>query len=245
MPAELFTAELAMAVGVVALAAMVRGFSGFGSALIMTPALSFIYAPEVAVPIVIVVEAALSIQMLPLGWRDGDRREVAFLSIMAIVAIPLGTWALLVADAESLRWGISIGILLFLLVLILGWRRRGKASRVGLAVTGALAGALNGAAGTPGPPILLYYLGGGTTAKQLRANVTLFFFVLDCITLPWMAFKGLITGEVLLVAALSLPTGILGVYIGVKLFPLASELLFRVVAFVIIAGVAVVSMPLG
>jgi uncharacterized membrane protein YfcA len=242
---DLFTWELAAAVGVIALAALVRGFSGFGSALIMTPALSYIYAPEVAVPIVIVVEATLSIQMLPLGLRDGDRREVAFLAVMAVLAIPLGTWALLVVDAEILRWSISIGILLFLGVLMLGWRRKGKASRFGIAVTGALAGALNGAAGTPGPPVLLYYLGGGTTAKQLRANVTLFFFVLDCTTLPWMAIKGLITGEVLLIAALSLPTGILGVYIGVKLFPLASELLFRVIAFVIIAGVALASMPLG
>lgn len=242
---DLFTWQLAAAVGVIALAALVRGFSGFGSALIMTPALSYIYAPEVAVPIVIVVEATLSIQMLPLGLRDGDRKEVGFLAIMAVVAIPLGTWALLVVDAETLRWGISIGILLFLAVLLLGWRRKGKASRLGIALTGALAGALNGAAGTPGPPILLYYLGGGTTAKQLRANVTLFFFVLDCITLPWMAIKGLITSEVLLVAALSLPTGILGVIVGVKLFPLASELLFRVIAFTIIAGVALASMPLG
>jgi hypothetical protein len=229
----------------VTLAAVVRGFSGFGSALILTPALSTIYAPEEAVPLVIVIEAVLSVQMLPLGWKAAERREVAFLSVMAVLAIPLGTWALVAVDAEVLRWAISVGIILFLAAILAGWRRKGEASKLGIAATGVMAGALNGAAGIPGPPILLYYLGGGTTAKQLRANVILFFFVLDCATLPWMAIQGLITGRILLTAALLLPTAILGVILGVRLFPLASERLFRVVAFGIIGAVALMSLPIG
>jgi len=245
MLAELLTWHLAAAAAVVTLAAVVRGFSGFGSALILTPALSTIYQPEQAVPLVIVVEAVLSVQMLPLGWKGAERREVAFLSIMAVVAIPLGTWALIAIDPATMRWAISVGILVFLVALLAGWRRKGQPSRLGIAATGLVAGALNGAAGIPGPPILLYYLGGGTTAKQLRANVILFFFVLDCITLPWMAIQGLITQEILLIAALLLPTAILGVVLGVRLFPLASERLFRLVAFGIIGAVALVSLPIG
>ncbi|HKY94730.1 MAG TPA: sulfite exporter TauE/SafE family protein [Kiloniellales bacterium] len=245
MLAELFTWELGWAAGVVTLAAVVRGFSGFGSALILTPALSMIYAPEIAVPLVIVVEAALSVQMLPLGWKAAEHRQVAFLSVMAVIAIPFGTWALIAVDPTMLRWVISIGILLFLLALLAGWRRKGEATRFGIAVTGVLAGLMNGAAGIPGPPVLLYYLGGGTTAKQLRANVILFFFVLDCATLPWMAIQGLITVRILLIAALLLPTAVLGVFAGVRLFPLASERLFRLIAFGIIGAVAVVSLPIG
>jgi len=245
MLAELLGWELAWACIIVTLAAVVRGFSGFGSALILTPALSMIYAPEQAVPLVIVIEAALSVQMLPLGWKSAAHREVAFLSIMAILAIPLGTWALMAVDSGVLRWSISIGILLFLVALVAGWRRKGAPSRLGVAATGMVCGALNGAAGIPGPPILLYYLGGGTSAKQLRANVILFFFVLDCVTLPWMAIQGLITERILLTAGLLLPTAVVGVIVGVKLFPLASERLFRLVAFVIIGAVAIASLPIG
>jgi len=245
MLAELWTWELAIAAVVVTLAAVVRGFSGFGSALILTPALSTIYAPEVAVPLVIVIEAALSVQMLPLGWKSAAKGEVAFLSVMAVLAIPLGTWALMAVDGEVLRWAISLGILLFLVALLSGWRRKGAPTRAGIAATGLVCGALNGAAGIPGPPILLYYLGGGTTAKQLRANVILFFFVLDLATLPWMAIQGLITLPILLTAALLLPTAIVGVIVGVKLFPLASERLFRLVAFLIIGAVALASLPIG
>ncbi len=243
--APLLTWQLAAAAGVMALAGIVRGFSGFGSALILTPALSLIYDPERAVPLVIVVEAALSVQMISASWRAAERRQVCFLGLAAVVTIPLGTWILLVADPDLLRWAISLGILLFLVALGAGWRRLGRPTGLGLALTGGLAGLLNGAAGTPGPPVLLYYLGGGTSAWQLRANVVVFFFLLDCATLPWMAWKGLVTLQVLLLAAMVLPAAMLGVVAGTRLFPLATERLFRLLAFIIIGAVAIVTLPIG
>jgi len=237
--------SLAQAAVLVALAGVVRGFSGFGSALILTPSLALLYDPQSAVPLVVLVEFVLSLQMLPHGWLVAERREVAFLSILAVAAIPLGTWVLIAADPTLLRWVISLGILLFLGVLAAGWRRRGPTTRRGLAVTGLLAGLMNGATGAPGPPILLYYLGGRATAAQLRANVILFFFVLDCVTLPWMAWKGLITERLLVIALLVLPAAMLGIVVGTRLFPLASERQFRLIAFVIIGIVAILTLPVG
>lgn len=244
--APLLTWQLAAAAGVVLLAGIVRGFSGFGSALILTPSLALLYGPEQAVPLVIVLEAVLSVQMIRDGWRGADRREVAVLGIAAIVAIPLGTWILIAADPVLLRWAISLGILAFLVALAAGWRHRGATSRTGLAITGALSGALNGAAGVPGPPILLYYLGGGkTSAALLRANVILFFFLLDCVTLPWMAIQGLVTVPVLLIAAMILPAAMLGVVVGTRLFPYATDRHFRLIAYLIIGAVAILTLPVG
>ena len=103
--APLLTWQLAVAAVMVALAGLVRGFSGFGSALVLTPSLALLYGPEKAVPVVIVLETVWSVQMLRDGWRGAERREVGFLGLAAILAIPLTLTILGVMEQfEATRW---------------------------------------------------------------------------------------------------------------------------------------------
>ena len=62
---DVFSAEFAAAVGAALLAGVVRGFSGFGSALILSPSLSALYGPEVAVPVALLLEFALAGPFVP------------------------------------------------------------------------------------------------------------------------------------------------------------------------------------
>ncbi len=233
--------KLAVAGAVIALAGVVRGFSGFGSALILTPALSALYGPVVGVPIVIVLEVALSFQLLPAAWPRCDQRQVGLMTLAAMPGIPLGAWILGRSDPEVLRWAISGGILLFLSALLLGLRRKGLATWPGLALAGALSGVTNGASGIGGPPVVLYYLAGQSIAATIRANVIVFFFAIDLVTLPWLWAQGLLQLGTFMAAAVTLPAAMIGVWFGSRLFRRASERIFRLVAFSIIAAVAVVS----
>src|SRR5690606_32182098 len=119
---------------------VVRGFSGFGSALILTPPLSALYGPASAVPMVIMLEVALSLQLLPKAWPLAERRQCGLLTLAAMPGLPLGAWILAASDPQLLRWAISGGILLFLAALLLGLRRHGPATWPGLLAAGALSG---------------------------------------------------------------------------------------------------------
>jgi uncharacterized membrane protein YfcA len=245
MLTELLTWEMALAAGIVALAGVVRGFSGFGSALILTPSLSALYGPTGAVPLVILLEVALSFQLLPSAWREAQRREVVPLTVAAIAGIPFGVWALAASDPLVLRWIISGGILLFLVALLVGVRRERQPTLRGLLGTGVLSGVMNGAAGIAGPPVVLYYLAGKGTAATLRANVILLFFAIDCVTLVAYAVQDLADQATLLRGAVSLPAAIVGVWIGSHGFRRSSEASFRAAAFGIIGAVALASLPIG
>lgn len=243
--ALLFDWRLAVAAAVIALAGVVRGFSGFGSALILTPALSALWGPAAAVPVIILLEVALSFQLLPKAWPRAERRQCGLLTLAAMPGIPLGAWILAVADPQLLRWGISAFILLFLAALLAGLKRPGEARVPGLMLAGALSGVTNGASGIGGPPVVLYYLAGRSVAATIRANVIVFFFAIDAVTLPWLWAEGLVTWTSLLAAAVTLPAAVIGVHFGSRIFAVASERTFRRVAFSIIAAVAVASALAG
>jgi uncharacterized membrane protein YfcA len=93
---ELLDPTLGFACALVALAAVVRGFSGFGSAMIVMPGLSLIYPPVETLVVFALIELAANLQLLPQGLRDADRRRVLPLALGATLCLPLG-WQVIVA----------------------------------------------------------------------------------------------------------------------------------------------------
>jgi uncharacterized membrane protein YfcA len=117
-----FWAALAIAI----LAGAVRGFSGFGSALIYMPLVAAVYSPPVAAVTLLLID---SFGAAPFAVRSFARcswREILPIYIAAAVAVPFGTMALLVLDPTFLRWCIAIVILLLLGILASGWHYHGR-----------------------------------------------------------------------------------------------------------------------
>ena len=56
--ASLNATDLAVLLGATLLAGLVRGFSGFGSAMILVPSYSLVFGPAVAIPIMSLVDVA-------------------------------------------------------------------------------------------------------------------------------------------------------------------------------------------
>ena len=65
--------------GFIFLAAIVRGYSGFGFSLLAITALSLIFAPAQVIPAIFMLEIAASLHMLPSIWRDVHWRSLAVL----------------------------------------------------------------------------------------------------------------------------------------------------------------------
>lgn len=241
---DVLSAAFAAAVGAAVLAGLVRGFSGFGSALILSPSLAALYGPGVAVPAALLLELALAGPFVPPALRVIDRRRTALLCVAAAVTVPLGAYVLSVVDERTLRWIICGLVFVAVAILAFGWRYHGRPHAAATAATGALSGLLGGATGLSGPPVLFYELSGSAPIATMRASFIVFFSWVDVIALTSFAITGTLGARALLISvALVLPY-LAAAGVGAKLFGRASETFYRRLAVVILAAVAVVSLPL-
>ena len=115
------------------IAALARGFSGFGAALIFLPLAATVTDPKIASPLLLITDAVLAVGFIPNAFRTADKREVGIMGLGAAIGIPLGT---LHAGAHSIRSPSAGRIVVLatamLALLISGWRYRGKPTRAAL-----------------------------------------------------------------------------------------------------------------
>ena len=235
--------RLLAAAGVSALAGLVRGFSGFGGAMIYMPLVAAIYEPRVAAVTILLVDFVSSTPFAIPEVRRCTWREVIPISIAMAAAVPLGAWALLALDPIVLRWAISVLVLGLVAALMSGWRYRGEPRLPITLGVGAFAGASAGAVQIGGPPVVLYWLSRGNSAVTMRANLMVFFAFCGVALVTAYAVLGLFTAPL---TALSLLLGVpylAGVGIGARFFRGTSDLLYRRIAYFIIALAAVLSLP--
>src|SRR5689334_7444041 len=243
IPTEVST-NTALAICAIAfISGTARGFSGFGSALIFMPLASSLAAPRLIAALLLIVDFIGALPLLPDAWRQADRRATAVIVAGALVGVPLGTWLLTRLDPVTTRWIISGFVAALLLLLLSGWRYRGKdyaALSIGI---GTLSGFCSGLAQTGGPPIVGYWLGRPIASGIARAHIVLFFAASDFFSIVSYAVTGLINREALLFALVVGPVYAIGVRCGALLFGRASESVFRGICYALIALAVIFGLP--
>jgi len=243
MPDILSTPFLIAAV-VAAVAGMVRGFAGFGAAMVMTPVFSALYGPEVGIVLCMLLEIVVALPLLPRAVRHVDWRVIGLLLAAAIVGAPLGNFVLTLVAPQPMRWVISAIVLSAVAMLASGWRYSGGPRPVATLAAGAVSGFLNGLSGMAGPPIAFYYLASTEPAVKVRANLTTYFVFVDLVALSLFFGRDLVGWHTAVQSAFLAPAVILGGLLGERLFPLASEVFYRRLALVLLVAVAIGSLIL-
>jgi uncharacterized membrane protein YfcA len=220
-----------------------RGFSGFGSALIFMPLASSIAAPRLVAALLLVIDFVAAAPLIPNAWKQADRKATAVMVLGALVGVPVGTYFLSRLDPVTTRWIISAFVFALLMLLLSGWRYRGKdypALSVGI---GGLSGFCSGLAQTGGPPIVGYWLGRPISSVIARANILLFFGASDFFSAVSYSLTGLITSDAIRFSFLVGPVYAIGVWFGASLFGRASEALFRAISYALIAAAVIIGLP--
>jgi uncharacterized membrane protein YfcA len=225
-------------------AGAVRGFAGFGTALVFMPVAGLFLPPAEAVTVMAVAGVLSAVLLVPRALPLADRREVMVLAGAAVIAAPLGLWALTRVDPVVLRWVVAGAAALTLAALVAGWRYPGRVGPAGLAGVGASAGVLGGMTGLTGPPVILFYLAGPGTAAVVRANTILFLAVLDGALLGQMLGAGIVDAPGLVLGGLLALPYACGMAVGVRLFRPGAEAVYRRVALLVIGGAILAGLPL-
>nr|WP_246710709.1 sulfite exporter TauE/SafE family protein [Mesorhizobium sp. RMAD-H1] len=109
-------------------AGVARGFSGFGGALIFVPLASSVIGPKLAAPLLLIIDAVGALGLIPDAAKRANRREVATMALGALIGVPLGVLALAVIDPLVVRWAIALTVILFLALIVSGWRYKEQPS---------------------------------------------------------------------------------------------------------------------
>jgi len=234
--------RLALAALATAIAGVMRGFAGFGTALTLAPVFTVLWGPSVGVPTMLLLEALIGSQLLFGAWQHVNRRVALPMTLAACAMVPLGAWVLFVADPAVLTRGMGVLVIAFAAALASGWRYRGSRPLPLTMAVGAMAGVMKGATGMSGPPVILYLLAGTEAAREHRATLILFFAVLGLVALLPPFLGGLFTASVLVKVALLLPVLLLFVRVGVALFGRLGQATFRIVAYAVLVAIGLVAL---
>jgi uncharacterized protein len=227
------------------LGGLVRGFSGFGFAMVFVPLASAMVGPVAAVGLIWVIDAPFAFPLAARSLRRTDWREIMPLMAGTLVAMPLGVFLLTRLDRLTLRWTIAGVISCALVLLASGWRYRGTPHAAASLATGAVSGLFSGLASLGGMVLALFWLGASDkSATRTRDNLQSFFAVSTLISGVVLWLNGVLRDEIAALALLLALPYALGLMAGVRGFGVASEATFRRIAYAIIALSVVMALPL-
>jgi uncharacterized membrane protein YfcA len=228
----------------IAAAGLVRGFTGFGTAMIFVP-VGGIFLPTADVVFLMAATGIFSTAALfPAAWQQADKAEISALAIAAGITVPFGLWIMTQLDGLTLRW-IAAGVIgTTLLAVVSGWRFKGSLGWPGRFGIGGAAGTVGGMTGLTGPVVIVFYLANARDVTKVRANTIVFLAALDVVIVANLVFGGFASMNSAMVALLLSVPYLVTTLIGKALFDPSLEKVYRIASYSVIALAVVSGLPL-
>lgn len=238
-------ATLAMVFGASFIAGFLRGFVGFGGALVVIMVLSTVYGPHLAVAAAALSGVISMFQLLPEAVRRSDRSFVVPFGAASFIAAPLGTLILVAIAPELMRMAISGFVLLMVAMLYSDWRPKRTPGRTASFGAGIIAGLVQGSAGIGGPPAVAFALSRPGTAQQQRANVLGALVSLTLCALGPLWYHGLFSRQSIVIGLMLIPVYSAATWIGTRFFSRGGHRYFRNAALLILAAIGIITLTMA
>ena len=111
-------------------AAVIRGYSGFGFSALTVTSLSLILPPAEVVPTAFLLEIVASMFMLPMVWRSIDWQKLNWLFLGILAGTPAGLLFLAVVPQDHVRFSISGLVLVACFMLWKNFRLQSEGGRI-------------------------------------------------------------------------------------------------------------------
>ncbi|MCH9671073.1 MAG: sulfite exporter TauE/SafE family protein [Gammaproteobacteria bacterium] len=241
----LLSPAFAWVAAAVFLGGFMRGFVGFGGAVVSIPVLSIAFGPLTAVPIAAVMAFPALFQLLPDAIRYGDKHFIGPVSVGVLGAAPIGCLVLVSSDPYLMKIAISLLVLLTVALLARNWRLPGRLNPALLLGVGAVGGIIQGAAGMGGPPAVAMALARAGSATQQRGNVLGVMTTMSFSSLFPLWYFDLFTREAMLIGVILLPVYSGSAWLGARRFSQDGERYYRRVALGILAAIGTITLILA
>ena len=227
---------------VIGIGGILRGFMGFGPALLTIPVLAFIYSPTEALVIHIIMEIPSTLYLLPSAIKNSQKKEMTPMFIAMILSIPLGMYLVVSLDPQIMRRIISIIVLFLVFLLARGWKLKTFIGLKTMTFSGFLGGFIQGAAGMGGPPIVAVLLSRDDNPDISRGNVMLLMAGIVIFSIASQSFYGLMTLKLITLGLSASPIYMLTTYFGSRFYSSSGRYFFKKLALIFLATIAITTL---
>ncbi|WP_126455086.1 sulfite exporter TauE/SafE family protein [Sulfuriflexus mobilis] len=239
---EMLTPQFFIAAMVASAAGLMRGFAGFGSGMLMAPIFAVLFGPVEAVATIILLEMAVTLQLMPAAKEHIEWRFVGLMGVVAAAFMPVGVWLLVSMDPIILTKAIGVIVMFFVIVLLTGWRYVGNKRNWVTVGVGAISGTMMAATSLGNPVVMLYMLTGSDSPAANRSNITAYFAITLSALIMFLALSGLVSKFAIAHAAILVPAFMFTAWLGSCMFKKSGEFLYRIVALVFLFVASIVGL---
>ena len=214
------------------LGGFVNGVAGFGAALIAMPLVTQFIDMRIAVPAGTLIALSMNFQTGMTYRKYADWHRLYPLVLGAFPGTLLGVTLMKKLPGETLK--LAMGIFLFvysLWGLFFQGRVQVKVSRYWGLLAGCCSSAIGTSFGMGGPPTIVYTSLTGWSRDQIKAAIGTFFVCAGVIMVTAQSFSGLQTLASVSLAAVAIPSSVLGGWIGIRVSRRIGEFSYRRILF--------------
>ena len=174
----------ALSFAAVFVAYALRGLTGFGSGLVLTPLLAYLFDVRQVVVFTTILALVAGFYLVALTRREWDRPVLRGVLPAGLLFCLVGAVLLSMVTVDFLLPLLGVVVTLYALFMLLSPARtvpvpsKRPSSWIGRGF-GAASGFLQGLYGTGGPPIVIHFNRRIPTKELLRGSLVIYFFVLD------------------------------------------------------------------
>ena len=207
-----------IALAVILSGGVVRGYTGFGSGLVMVPILAILWGPVDAIVVVLSLGLFSTLQMAYPAFKLVNWRDAGPIVFCAVFVSPIGTYLLLTIDPFVTKKVIAAIVLFFTIISLIGWSYKGPRGVIPSFIAGSISAIINGVAAVGGPAFVLYLMSLPDRAEVQRANMAIITGAMGTSILTYILIGGDVPSiNLYRIGILALPH-IIAVWIGIKLF---------------------------
>ncbi len=230
---------------IIFVASVVRGFTGFGLALVAVPLIQFLMPVTDTAVFISMINLIFSILYYRRSMEIVKGQPFGVMALWTGVGVATGAVILKFVNPGYIQlvWGMLI--LFFVIALTRGLHLNIRSDRTAMRLSGLFGGVLSGATGITGPPVAIILSSIRTPKEKFNAIISIFILFAVSYALLFYLISGLITTETMILALCCIPALLAGLYTGDRLVSRISQNAFTAVVYVVLVIMGLVTLFKG
>lgn len=230
---------------IIFIASVVRGFTGFGLALVAVPLLQFIMPVTDTAVFIAIINLTFSLLYYRRSRTVIKGQPLGRMALWTGIGVASGTVVLKFVNPAYIQlvWGLLIIFIVIALAGGVSFSIRSDASA--MTMSGLFGGLLAGATGITGPPVAVILSARKTPKEKFNAIISVFILFAVSYALVFYLISGLIAWETALLALCSVPALLAGLRTGDVLVARISQKTFTSVIYIVLLIMGIITLFKG
>lgn len=219
---------------IIFIASVVRGFTGFGLALVAVPMIQFFLPVSDTAVFIAIINVMFSLIYFRRSKEIVRDQPLGRMALWTGIGVATGTLVLKFVNPAwiQLIWGLLI--IFIVIALSAGIDFKIRSDRSALTLSGLFGGLLAGATGITGPPVAVILSSLKTPKEKFNAIISVFILFAVSYALVFYLIAGIVRKETFLLALTSVPALLAGLYAGDRLVSYISQKTFTTIIYIVL-----------